>query len=147
MTHITMGTTVRGPISLYNNEMQLETLVDKHMIVLQIQGALAMCLYTGTDDGSFSNRAGYVAFPTESNTLAGWKANGKFYCDATKLCSVPVALLQAEGRVSTKLLAKLSEKVVSPEVAKRRKITPYTPSAPERVTGVNRQVKAGITLR
>lgn len=144
MTHITTGTTVRGPISVYNKEMQLETLVDKHMVVLQIQGDQAMCMYTGTDEGSFSGRSGYVAFPTESNTLAGWKASGKFYCDAALLCSVPVALLQAEGRVSTKLLAKLSDKVVSPEVAKRRQITVYTPSARERVTGFNRQVKAGI---
>lgn len=143
MTQITMGTTVRGPISVLNAEMKLETLVDKHMVVLQVQGDQAMCMYTGTDDGTFYGRAGYVAFPTEGNTLAGWKANGKFYCDAATLCSVPVALLKAEGRINSKLLAKLSEKVVSPEVAKRRQVTAYTPGARERVTGYNRQVKAG----
>lgn len=106
-----------------------------------------MCMYTGTDDGTFSGHSGYVAFPSENNARAGWKASGKFYCDATQLCSVPVALLKAEGTVSAKLFAKLSEKVVSPEVAKRRKVTAYTPSAGEQVTGVRRQVKAGIALR
>jgi len=144
MTQITMGTTVRGPISVYNSGMVLETLVDKHMVVLQVQGDQAMCMYTGTDDGTFSGRTGYVAFPTEGNVLAGWKASGKFYCDAATLCSVPVALLTAEGRVTSKFLAKLSEKVVSPEVARRRQVSAYTPAARERVTGYNRQVKAGI---
>jgi hypothetical protein len=146
MTHITTGTTVRGPISVFTKEMNLETLVDKHMVVLQVQGDQAMCMYTGTDDGSFSTRPGYVAFPVEANVQAGWKANGKFYCDAATLCSVPVALLKAEGRITSKLLAKLTDKVMAPEVAKRRQLTAYTPSARERVTGYNRQVKAG-TLR
>jgi hypothetical protein len=147
MSQITVGATVRGPISVFNKDMKLETLVDKHMIVIQIQGDQAMCMYTGTDDGTFSGRVGYVAIPSESNMLAGWKTNGKFYCDAAMLCCVPVAKLQVEGRVSSKFFAKLTDKLTAPEVAKRRQITAYAPEALQRVTGYNRQVKSTGSLR
>lgn len=142
MMNLTMGATVRGPISVSNGK-ELVTLVDKHMIVLQVQGDKAMCLYTGTDDGSLSGRCGYVAFPSEGNVQAGWKANGKFYCDATMLCCVPAALLKVEGRVSPRFLAKLTEKVMSPVVAKRREVTQYEPTARQQVTGYVRQAKTG----
>lgn len=138
--HIVPGATVRGPFTVFNAaKNQTENLIDKHLIVLAVQGGKAVCAYTGTDaDNAFARLPGYIAVPSHVNVQAGWKAAGKFYCDAGQLCLIPVDRLEAVGAVSQGFLRTVTTKVAS---LKNIRTTTYSAQAEERRTGHVRQMK------
>lgn len=138
--HIVSGATVRGPFTVFNTaKNKLESLIDKHMIVLAVQNGMAVCAYTGTDaDVAFRKLAGYIEVPSHLLVAAGWKASCKFYCDAGQLCLVPVDKLEVVGTLSQGFLRTVVSKV---QTLKNITKTTYTASAEERRTGHVRQLK------
>lgn len=134
------GATVRGPFTADRNN-SIVTLVDKHMIVCQIEDGLACCMYTGTDDGTFRGLPGYVEVPQNINSFSGWKLSGKFYCNAASFCIVPVELLEVEGRVTNQFFSALMARAASSSVAARRKVNKYDAKALQHVTGYERRLK------
>lgn len=141
--HIVPGATVRGPFTAATGvKNTLETLVDKHCVVLAVQGGKAMCVYTGSDaDVAFKQMASYLEVPSHANAAAGWKVSRKFYVDAAKICIIPVDMLEVEGSVSQGFLRTVVAKVQS-----LRNVTPthYNAAALERRTGHVREVANGI---
>jgi hypothetical protein len=87
------------------------------------------------------NLPGFVEISQSQNELAGWRLTKKFYADTCKLCVVPVALLQAEGRVSNGFLKTLENRVLS--LKGRVVTTAYSATAEQRITGARRSIRNG----
>lgn len=137
------GMTARAPF-VVDDAGRKTSLVDKHVIILAVEGGQAYCMYTGTDDGEHLRRLpGYASIPSQANAEAGWKLSGRFYADAGKVCRIPSRLLQVEGRVGNRLFAQLSDRVS--KVC--RGTTEYDASIEERSTGHARRMKNGAFVR